>query len=146
MPRTTDSAKQQALERVWLTVRRHPDGFTEGEIADFTGIQRRTVNNYLGELHDEGKIYKDEHALAPAGLSRRLVCAAFDLSPEEAYTLYLASRLFVKQHDKRNEPAETALHKLAEVLTADAGVGQEIAQAASELASRPNRGATSPCM
>ncbi len=49
------------------------------------------------------------------------------------------SRLLVKQHDKRNEPAETALLKLAEVLTADAGVGQEIAQAARELAQRPSR-------
>ena len=59
VPRTTDSAKQQAVERVWLAVRRHADGITEGELAGFTGIQRRTVNNYLNELCDEGKIYKE---------------------------------------------------------------------------------------
>jgi predicted DNA-binding transcriptional regulator YafY len=52
-------------------------------------------------------------------------------------TLYLATRLLVKQHDKRNESAETALVKLAEVLTGDAGVGHEIHQAALELAQRP---------
>ena len=52
-------------------------------------------------------------------------------------TLYLATRLLVKQHDKRNESAETALVKLAEVLTGDVGVGHEIHQAALELARRP---------
>jgi len=55
----------------------------------------------------------------------------FEISPEEAMTLYLATRLLVKQHDKRNESAETALVKLAEVLIGDTGVGQEIYQAAS---------------
>lgn len=138
MPRTTDSAKQQAVERVWLTVRRRPNGITEGEIAGFSGIQRRTVNNYLNELCDEGKIDKEGTLWFPLNYEETRL-RAFDLSPEEAYTLYLASRLLVKQHDKRNEPAESALHKLAEILTADAGVGQEIAQAASELANRPTR-------
>jgi CRISPR-associated endonuclease/helicase Cas3 len=51
--------------------------------------------------------------------------------------LYLGARLLVKQLDKRNEPAETALLKLARVLSADAGVGDEIEQAAIELAQRP---------
>ena len=138
MPRTTDSAKQQGVERVWLTVRRNPNGITEGELAAFNGIQRRTVNNYLTELCDEGKIYKEGTLWLPLDYEETRL-RTFDLSPEEAYTLYLASRLLVKQHDKRNEPAESALHKLAEVLTADAGVGQEIAQAARELASRPTR-------
>ena len=138
MPRTTESEKQRGLERTWLTVKRHPNGITESEIARFTGIQRRTVNNYLNELRDEGKIDK-EGTLWFALNYEETRLRAFSLSPEEAYTLYLGSRLLVKQHDKRNEPAETALLKLAEVLTADAGVGQEIAQAARELAQRPAR-------
>ena len=61
----------------------------------------------------------------------------FDLLPEEAVTLYLGARLLSKQQDKRNEPAETALLKLATVLKADAGIGDEIEQAARELAQRP---------
>ena len=43
--------------------------------------------------------------------------------------------------DKRNEPAETALLKLAEVLTADAGVGRSLRR--PELAQRPGAPATS---
>src|SRR5690606_5644749 len=112
-----------------------PNGITEAELEEKTGIQRRMLNNYLRELEDEGKIYKDGLlwlALNFEGTRLR----TFDLSPEEAYTLYLATRLLVKQHDKRNEPAETALMKLAHILTSDAGVGDEIAQAARELSSR----------
>ncbi|MCB0116283.1 MAG: hypothetical protein KDD84_19420, partial [Caldilineaceae bacterium] len=136
MPRVEGSAKQQNKEKTWLWVKRSQFGITEGELEEKTGVQRRTLNNYLRELEHEGKIYKDGqcwHALNFEGTRLR----AFDLSPEEAYTLYLASRLLVKQHDKRNEPAETALMKLAHILTADAGVGDEIAQAAQELSSRP---------
>lgn len=135
MPNVEGSTKQQNKERTWLWVRRFPDGVTEGELQQSTGIQRRTLNNYLRELEEEGKIYKDGTLWLPLNYEGTRL-RAFDLSPEEAYTLYLATRLLVKQHDKRNEPAETALMKLAQVLTSDAGVGDEIAQAARELSSR----------
>lgn len=138
MPRVTDSTREQGIDRVWLTVKRHPNGVTEREVADFTRIERRTVNNYLNVLRDIGKVGKDGALWFAVDFDATRL-RAFELTPEEAYTLYLGSRLLVKQHDKRNEPAETALLKLAEVLTADAGVGQEIAQAARELAQRPVR-------
>lgn len=138
MPRTPDGTRQQAVERAWLMVKRHPDGITERELAQRTGLQPRTLNNYLNELRDEGKIDKDRTLWFPLEYDETRL-RSFTLSPEEAYTLYLGSRLLVKQHDKRNEPAESALLKLAEVLSADAGVGQEIAQAAAELAQRPQR-------
>lgn len=138
MPRTSEMTKQQALERVWLTVKRHPDGITEQEIADFTGIGRRTANNYLNELRDEGKVERDDRLwFALAYEETRL--RALHLSPEEAYSLYLGCRLLVKQQDKRLEPAQAALLKLAEALSGDAGAGKEIAQAAAELAQRPAR-------
>jgi len=138
VPRVTDSAKQRNVERVWLTVKRRPDGITEAEIEERTRIQRRTVNNYLNELRDEGRIEKDGTLWYPLDFEETRL-RALDLTPEEAYALYLGSRLLVKQHDKRNEPAESALLKLAEALTADARIGREIAQAASELAQRPAR-------
>lgn len=138
MPRTPDGARARNVETVWLRVRRHPDGITESEIARRTGFERRTVHNYLIELQDEGKIDK-EGTLWFANPYEETRIQALHLSPEEAYALYLGSRLLTKQHDKRNEPAESALLKLAEVLTSDAGVGQEIAQAAQLLAQRPSR-------
>lgn len=137
MPRIDEDTKTQRKERAWIAVQRHPRGVTEAEVAEFVNMtdQRRTVNNYLRELEDEGKVYKDGRYWFPLDYAGTRL-KPFDLQPEEAFTLYLATRLLTKQQDKRNEPAETALFKLAHVLTSDAGVGQEIVQAARELANR----------
>jgi CRISPR-associated endonuclease/helicase Cas3 len=140
MPRIDEDTKTQRKERAWIAVQRHPQGITEAEVADFIVMsdKRRTVNSYLRELEDEGKVYKDGRHWFPLDyIGTRL--KPFDLSPEEAITLYLAARLLTKQQDKRNEPAETALLKLAHVLTSNAGVGQEIVQAAQELARRAEK-------
>ncbi|MCL4530624.1 MAG: CRISPR-associated helicase Cas3' [Chloroflexi bacterium] len=136
MPRIDDTAKQQRLDRIHLLLARNARGVTEAEIADEINLERRTVNNYLRELEFQGKAFKDGLYWFPLVLKESRL-RSFDLSPEEAVTLYLGARLLVKQQDKRNEPAETALLKLASVLKADAGVGDEIEQAARELAQRP---------
>ncbi len=136
MPKIDEVTKQQRLDRAYLLLCRHPLGLTQAEIADEAGFEHRTVNNYLHALEEQGKAYKDGIYWFPLRLKESRL-RPFDLSPEEAVTLYLGARLLVKQHDKRNEPAETALLKLASVLKADAGVGDEIEQAARELAGRP---------
>ncbi len=136
MARTSDETRMGRKERVWLYVQRHASGSTEGEIAEFTGFERRSVNNYLRDLETEGKLFKDGTLWYALDYEQTRL-RSFDLQPEEAMALYLAARLLVKQQDKRNEPAETALLKLAQVLTADAGVGQAIEEAARELVSRP---------
>jgi len=136
MPRIDEATRQQRLDRLHLLLTRHPLGLTEAEIAAETGLERRTVNNYLRELEFQGRAYKDGLYWLPLQL-REARLRPLDLSPEEAVTLYLGARLLAKQHDKRNEPAETALFKLAAALRADAGVGDEIEQAARELARRP---------
>lgn len=136
MPRIDDNTKQQRLERIHILLARNARGVTEGEIADEINLERRTVNNYLRELEDQGKAFKDGIYWFPLVLGESRL-RPFDLTPEEAVTLYLGARLLGKQQDKRNEPAESALMKLAGVLKADAGVGDEIEQAARELAQRP---------
>lgn len=139
MPKVDESTREGRKMRVFLCLRRHPRGLTEAELVNETGSERRTLNNYLRELEIEGKVYK-EGVLWLALPYDKAELRRFDLSPEEAMTLYLATRLFVKQHDKRNEPAETALLKLAAALTTEAGIGQEIHQAAQELRRRPDDG------
>ncbi len=137
MPRISEQAKQRNIERVWLTIKRYaPNGVTESEISSYTEIQRRTLNNYLRDLDEEGKIYKDGLLWLPTDYQETKLLT-IDLTPAEAYTLYLGSRLLVKQHDKRNELAEKALLQLADKLVSDAKIGNEIAQAAHELARRP---------
>lgn len=143
MPKIDEATKQQRLDRIHLLLRRHTLGITQAEIADETKIEPRTVNNYLRELEDHGKAFKDGIYWFPLMLKESQL-RPFDLSPEEAVTLYLGARLLAKQQDKRNEPAETALLKLASVLKADAGIGDEIAQAARELAGRPMQAGYQP--
>ena len=140
MPRVDEATREGRKERVFLCLRRNTFGLTEAELADEIGFERRTLNNYLRDLEMEGKIYKDG-TLWLALPYEKAELRRLQLSPEEAMTLYLATRLFVKQHDKRNEPAETALLKLAAALTSQAGVGQEIHQAAKDLSQRPDDGA-----
>jgi predicted DNA-binding transcriptional regulator YafY len=136
MPRITEQTKERQVELVWLRVKQRPHGISEQEIADATGIQRRTVNNYLNDLALEGKVEK-QGRLWFLGNYEEIRSIKLEVTPEEAYTYYLGSRLFVKQHDKRNRLAEKALMQLADALAANKLVGQEIAQAARELAQRP---------
>ncbi|MCE7988322.1 MAG: CRISPR-associated helicase Cas3' [Caldilinea sp. CFX5] len=136
MPRITEQTKERQMELVWLRVKQRPHGISEQEIADATGIQRRTVNNYLNDLALEGKVEK-QGRLWFLGNYEEIRALRLEVTPEEAYTYYLGSRLFVKQHDKRNRLAEKALMQLADALAANKLVGHEIAQAARELAQRP---------
>jgi len=139
MPKVEQSVIERSKSKVFLTLRRYPAGLSEADLEQLTGIGRRTVNNYLRQLELEGKVYKEGITWLALPYDQ-VQLRKFDLAPEEAMTLYLATRLLVKQQDKRNEPAESALMKLAEVLTADAGVGHEIHQAALDLAHRPSAG------
>lgn len=138
MPKVDQETIRQSKERIFLTLRRFPNGLTEADLEQETGISRRTLNNYLRALQLEGKIEKDGVTWFAFPFDE-LRLRHFDLSPEEAMTLYLATRLLAKQHDKRNEPAETALMKLAAALTTSQIAGKEIHQAAQELAERPEQ-------
>lgn len=141
MPKIDQATKRDRKERAFLTLRRFPLGLPVSELAAMTGIERRTLDNYLDELEREGKVFKEEHSALWLALPYdQAQLRKFELSPEEAMTLYLAARLFTKQHDKRNEPAETALMKLATALKTDARIGDEIHQAALELGTRPDDG------
>ncbi|MBM3128230.1 MAG: CRISPR-associated helicase Cas3' [Chloroflexi bacterium] len=139
MPKIDQATYEDRKMRVFLTLRRYPNGLTEADLEQDTGLNRRTLNNYLRALETEGKIYKDGLTWAALPFDE-LRLRQFELSPEEAMTLYLATRLLAKQHDKRNEPAETALMKLAAALKTNKIAGDEIHQAAQELAQRPQQG------
>jgi CRISPR-associated endonuclease/helicase Cas3 len=135
MPRT-EKTKESRIQRVFGLIKRCPAGITELEIAEQLNLERRSVNNYLRELESRALVYKENEAWFDLRTSQ-MQLRSLELLPEEAITLYLAIRLYVKQMDKRHEPGESALNKLAEVLTSDIGLGYEIHQAAQELASRP---------
>ncbi len=134
MPRISEEEKKRGKEQVLMFVKRH-HGLREAEIADMLNVHRRTINNYLNQLEQEGKVYKDSllwHAAENAGNWLR----RFELAADEAFTLYLATRQFVKQTDKQNAMALSALSRLSEVLKTDLPVGSDIFQAAQDLRKR----------
>lgn len=136
MPRVNEDTKRSRIDRVELLLQRHPDGLTEREVAETLNLERRTTHNYLQELDMEGKAYR-ESTLWFSLPRKSLVLRRFDLQPEEAMVLYLASRLFVKQSDQRHEIAELVLLKLAGILSSDMHLGDDLKDAAKELSQRP---------
>ena len=137
MPRISGEDKQRGKEQVFMCIKRH-HGLRESEIEEILHIHRRTVNNYLSELEREGKVYKDGlNWLADPDAGSWL--RRLELAADEAFTLYLATRMFVKQSDKQNKTALSALSRLAEVLKTDLPVSDQIFDAAQELRTREKR-------
>jgi predicted DNA-binding transcriptional regulator YafY len=134
-PHATDDTHARK-QRVFLLIKQHPDGLRESEIAEMLQVNRRSINNYITALEQEGKLYKDG-VLWFAQSFTSAVIRPLEIQAEEATVLYLVIRMLVKQSDRRNEIAETLLFKLAHVLKADAGVSGYIEEAALELAQRP---------
>lgn len=134
MPRIDDEDRRNLKEEVWLMIQQNR-GIRTKEIAVRLNVQIRRLNNYLRELRDEGKIIQEGWSWESNEFNGPRLYR-FELLPVEVITLYLGARLLVKQHDHRNQPAESALRKLAAVLRSDAPIGKEIEQVANELAQR----------
>ena len=138
MSRVSEEITRQRKELVFAAVKKESQGIRQSEIAEELGFETRTVYNYLVALETEGKIYKDDRTpnwhLDPDFVETRL--QSVDLTNEQAFVLYLAVRLLVKQSDKRNDSAESALHKLADALKSTFGISDEIREASYELVER----------
>lgn len=59
MARLFDGEREQISSDIHRLLQRHDFGLRESEIADMTEMDRRRVNNYLRELKEEDKAYKD---------------------------------------------------------------------------------------
>jgi CRISPR-associated endonuclease/helicase Cas3 len=138
MPKNSYDAVQQTHKRIIALLKRHPLGLPASEIADILGIERRTTDNYLQVLEIHGHIYKDGKCWCPLP-TERYSTSSLDLMPEEAMTLYLAMRLFVKQTDRRNGTAETLLLTLAKLLERHFRVGDHLEASAKVLTERPHQ-------
>jgi CRISPR-associated endonuclease/helicase Cas3 len=138
MAKISEEKMLERYDRILLLLRRHTDGMTEQEIADELNYDRRNVNNYLRELEQQGKLYK-EGKYWSAHDYEGVMPRRPNLNPEEAVMLYLAARLLVKQSDRRNESAELLLVKFAQILSQDVKVGDSLEAAARELSQRPKQ-------
>jgi predicted transcriptional regulator len=59
MARLCDGEREERQETIFQLLRRFIWGARESEIAVELGWERRTVNNYLRGLEDDGKAYKE---------------------------------------------------------------------------------------
>ena len=59
MARITEWEKSQKFTEVQRVLNEHPFGLRESELTSELGWERRTVNNYLHALEDEGLVYKE---------------------------------------------------------------------------------------
>lgn len=60
MARLRDGEKEEISRSVFQLIRKHDDtGLWESDIAELKRMDRRRLNNYLNELKEQGKIYKD---------------------------------------------------------------------------------------
>lgn len=59
MARLFTQEKQQISETIYHLLTVHQNGLREREIGELTHLERRRLNNYLRELSNANKIYKD---------------------------------------------------------------------------------------
>lgn len=59
MARLFDGEKEGISASIYGLLQRSYNGIRESEIAELTEMDRRRVNNYLRELQEEDKAYKD---------------------------------------------------------------------------------------
>jgi predicted DNA-binding transcriptional regulator YafY len=129
-----DSTDRKALVRDLIAT--HPDGIKVSEIATTLSIPDRTVRDYVAQLEQEYLITHEGLFYKPLGtLARKPL--KFEPTPEETVVLYLALRMFVKQSDRRNPLAEHLLYKMAHLASTELNLGNDLQQAAAELAQRP---------
>ncbi len=137
MARTSEHTLQEKQDRAWRVLQKFPNGLSVQHWAQDLGMKRRTLDKWAATLEIQGKVYKEEKSTLWLALPADDVeLRKLKLSPEEAMTLYLATRLFVKANDKQNVAAENALLKLADMLNTDANIGKEIFDAARDLQNR----------
>jgi predicted DNA-binding transcriptional regulator YafY len=95
---------EQQPKRVWVT----------GELAKQLGCTTRTVQRYIGELEQNGRLPLEELSQGHYRIMEggRVLLDALRLDLREATALYLAARLLAQQTDEHNAHVASALEKL----------------------------------
>ncbi|MGB1287646.1 MAG: helix-turn-helix transcriptional regulator [Aggregatilineales bacterium] len=134
MPRISHAEHADRKKLILELIRNHPEGIKTAEIADMLQMSERTVRDYLTKLEETYYITADGWYWMPLGRQTPV-----KLSPtrREAVVLYLALRMFVKQSDRRNPLAERLLYKLAQCTNEELHLGEDLEQAAAEMAQQP---------
>lgn len=106
------------------------------ELAEYCGVDRRTIYRDLMALHEMG-VPVWEHT-GRYGIDRKTYLSTVRLNLNEALALYFAARLLAHHSDEHNPHVVSALSKLAAGLP-DTTIASHIARVADAIRVRPLR-------
>ncbi|HEU4324081.1 MAG TPA: WYL domain-containing protein [Roseiflexaceae bacterium] len=130
-------SKAARLRRIEHRLYNSPEGARVVELAEYCGVDRRTIYRDLMTLHDMG-VPVWEHD-GRYGIDRQSYLSTVRLNLNEAIALYFAARLLAHHSDEHNPHVVGALDKLAASFP-DPTISGHISSAAGVIRSKPMRG------
>lgn len=131
-------SKTARLRRIEHRLYNAPQGLRVVELAEYCGVDRRTIYRDLITLHEMGvPVWEHEGRY---GIDRDSYLSTVRLNLNEAIALFFAARLLAHHSDEQNPHVVSALDKLAASLP-DATISSHISRAAEAIGARPVRAA-----
>jgi predicted DNA-binding transcriptional regulator YafY len=129
-------SKAARLRRIEHRLYNAPRGLRVTELADYCGVDRRTVYRDLEALEEMGvPVWEDAGRY---GIDRESYLSTVRLNLNEAVALFFAARLLAHHSDEHNPNVVSALSKLAAGLP-DTTISTHMARVAEIIRARPLR-------
>ncbi|HEX5692018.1 MAG TPA: transcriptional regulator [Roseiflexaceae bacterium] len=129
-------SKAARLRRIEHHLYNMPQGLRAVELADYCGVDRRTIYRDLVSLEEMGvPVWEDSGRY---GIDRESYLSTIRLNLNEAVALFFAARLLAHHSDEHNPHVVAALSKLATGLP-DTTIANHIARAADVIRAKPLR-------
>jgi len=129
-------SKAARLRRIEHRLYNAPRGQRVTELAEYCGVDRRTIYRDLEALEEMGvPVWEDDGRY---GIDRQSYLSTIRLNLNEAVALFFAARLLAHHSDEHNPNVVSALNKLAAGLP-DTTISSHMARVAEIIRARPLR-------
>jgi proteasome accessory factor B len=129
-------SKAARLRQIEHRLYNAPRGLRAAELAEYCGVDRRTVYRDLQSLEEMGvPVWEDQSRY---GIERDSYLSTIRLNLNEAVALFFAARLLAHHSDEHNPNVVSALSKLAAGLP-DTTISSHMARVADVIRARPLR-------
>ncbi len=128
--------KAARLRRIEHKLYNTPKGLNAVDLADYCGVDRRTIYRDMMALEDMGVPVWQLNG--KFGIDRDMYQSTVQLNLNETVALYFAARLLAHHSDEHNPHVVNALDKLAASLP-DATLSEHMSRAAAVIRSKPLR-------
>jgi len=129
-------SKAARLHQIEQVLYNTPQGLRAIELADYCGVDRRTIYRDLIALHEIGvPVWEDRGRF---GIDRAAYVSTIRLTLNEAIALFFAARLLAHHSDEHNPHVVSTLDKLSAALP-DQTISSHLARVANLIRTRPLR-------